>query len=66
MSPEVIVEEAFLDFDFEWTLACRFFSSDLANFLPQASHVKGFSPELVEKLDIGLSISMKNCHLCVF
>jgi len=46
-SPEVIVEEAFLDLDFEWTLACLFFSSDLANFLPQASHVKGFSPVCV-------------------
>ena len=44
-SPEVIVEEAFLDLDFEWTLACLFFSSDLANFLPQASHVNGFSPK---------------------
>lgn len=46
-SPEVIVEEAFLDLDFEWTLACLFFSSDLANFLPQASHVNGFSPVCV-------------------
>ena len=27
-----------------WTLACRFFSSDLANLRPQISHVKGFSP----------------------
>lgn len=47
ISPEVIVEEAFLDLDFEWTLACLFFSSDLANFLPQASHVNGFSPVCV-------------------
>ena len=27
-----------------WTLACLFFSSDLANRLSQISHVKGFSP----------------------
>ena len=38
------VLEAFLDRDLAWTLACLFFSSDLANFLPQESHVKGFSP----------------------
>lgn len=43
-SLELAVLEAFLDRDLAWTLACLFFSSDLANFLPQESHVKGFSP----------------------
>ena len=38
------VLEAFFDRDLACTLACLFFSSDLANFLPQESHVNGFSP----------------------
>ena len=39
------MEEAFFDLDFAWTLACRFFSSERANFRPQLSQENGFSPE---------------------
>ena len=42
------VLEAFFDRDLACTLACLFFSSDLANFLPQESHVNGFSPAIKE------------------
>ena len=43
------VLEAFFDRDLACTLACLFFSSDLANFLPQESHVNGFSPAKSKK-----------------
>ena len=48
-SPEVAVEEAFLDRVLAWTLACLFFSSERANFLPQESQVNGFSPSKIIK-----------------
>lgn len=59
MAAEAALLSAFLSFCRKWILVCLLRSSLLANFLPQMSQAKGFSPVWVRMWVVRWSLRLK-------